>query len=291
MSLYEEMTNRIIAELEKGTIPWIKPWKTMMPYNAVSQKEYTGVNILLLWNTAFTQAAWLTYKQAKKLGGHVKQGEKATGIVYASTFTKKTVGESGEETEQEIPFLKWYAVFNIDQCDRLPERLYHRSVPTTDATYKQVESLITHIGASIKHGGTKACFVPSLDLICLPDRNDFESIEHYYATSLHEHGHWSGHKSRLNRDLSTRFGDESYAAEELIAELTAAFLSAHLGIPGKLRHAEYIASWLRVLKQDKKAIFTAAHKATEAADHLRFVSELASGQEQVCAEGRLGGRP
>lgn len=128
MSLYEEVTNRIIAELENGTIPWIKPWTTMIPYNAVSQREYTGMNILLLWNTAFTQSAWLTYKQAKDLAGHVKQGEKATSIVYASTFTKKTVGESGEETEQEIPFLKWYSVFNIDQCDRLPERLYHRII-------------------------------------------------------------------------------------------------------------------------------------------------------------------
>ena len=176
-------------------------------------------------------------------------------------------------------FLKWYHVFNIDQCDRLPGRLYQRPAPIEDTTHKQVENFITHIGASIKHGGTVACFVRSLDLICLPNRNDFESVEHYYATSLHEHGHWTGHASRLNRDLSTRFGDSSYAAEELIAELTAAFLCAHLGIPGKLRHAEYIASWLRVLRQDKKAIFTAARKATEAADHLRFVSELASGQQ------------
>ncbi|MCI0558561.1 MAG: zincin-like metallopeptidase domain-containing protein [Nitrososphaera sp.] len=290
MSLYEEVTNRIIAELESGTVPWVKPWKTMMPYNAISQKEYSGVNVLLLWHTAFAQSAWLTYRQAKELGGHVKQGEKATSIVYASKYTKKAVDESGEETEEEIPFLKWYHVFNIDQCERLPERLYQRPVPITDTTYKQVESFITHIGASVKHGGTVACFVPSLDLVRLPNRTDFESIEHYYATSLHEHGHWTGHKSRLNRDLSHRFGESSYAAEELIAEMTAAFLCAHLGIPGKLRHAEYITSWLRVLKEDKKAIFTAARKATEAADHLRFVSELASGQEEAVTEGRMGGR-
>lgn len=269
MSVYETVTNRIVEELEQGTVPWVKPWKTTLPYNAVSQRAYSGVNILLLWYTAYGQPAWLTFKQARGLGGYVKKEEKSTHIVYASTYTKKGVDSSGGETEEEIPFLKWYSVFNIEQCEGLPERLYQKPVPTTDVNYEQVEHFIADICASIKHGGSVACFVPSLDLIRLPNAEDFEGPEHYFAVSLHEHGHWSGHPARLNRNLSTRFGDESYAAEELIAELTAAFLCAHLGVPGRLRHAEYLASWLRVLKKDTKAIFTAARKATEAAEYLR----------------------
>ena len=149
MSLYEEVTNRIIAELESGTVPWVKPWKTTMPYNAVSQKEYSGVNVLLLWNTAFTQSAWLTYRQAKELGGHVKQGEKATSIVYASKYTKKAVDESGEETEEEIPFLKWYSVFNIDQCDGLPGRLYQQT--STDHGYNLQTGRKLHYPHRCKH--------------------------------------------------------------------------------------------------------------------------------------------
>jgi antirestriction protein ArdC len=273
VSLYEDITNRIIWELEQGTVPWVKPWKTRIPPNAVSQREYSGVNILLLWYTPFPESAWLTYRQARELGGYVKRGETATKIVYAATYAKKGVDEdTGEETEEKIPFLKWYHIFNIAQCDGLPERLYRQQEPVTNDSYAHVKDFIGKIGATIHHGGNKACFIPSLDCIRLPEPHDFESIEHYYATSLHEHGHWSGHTTRLNRDLSARFGNESYAAEELVAEMTVAFLCAHLEIPGKLRHTEYIASWLRVLEKDKKAIFTAARKATEAAEYLRSLN-------------------
>lgn len=269
MSVYDTVTNRIVEELERGTVPWVKPWKTTLPYNAVSEKAYSGVNILLLWSLPHAQPAWLTFKQARGFGGYVKKGEKATPIVYASTYKRKAVDASGEEAEEEIPFLKWYFVFNIEQCEGLPERLYRRPVLTIDETYEEVDRFIAHIGANVKYGSTVACFVPSLDLIRLPNAEDFEGPEHYFATSLHEHGHWSGHSSRLNRDLSGRFGEGAYAAEELIAEMTAAFLCAHLGVPGRLQHADYIGSWLRVLKKDKKAIFTAARKATEAAEYLR----------------------
>ncbi|MGH8656116.1 MAG: zincin-like metallopeptidase domain-containing protein [Burkholderiales bacterium] len=138
---------------------------------------------------------------------------------------------SGEEAQEAIPFLKWYFVFNIEQCEGLPTRLYQRPVLTTDETYEEVNRFIAHIGACVKHGGSVACFVPSLDLIRLQNAEDFESLEHYFAASLHEHGHWSGHGSRLNRDLSGRYGEGAYAAEELIAEMTAAFLCAHLWSP------------------------------------------------------------
>lgn len=250
-----------------------------MPRNALSQREYTGVNVLLLWAHQYPEAAWLTYRQARELGGYVRKAEKATQIVYASTYKKTKTDEAGEEAEEEIPFLKWYSVFNVEQCEGLPERLYRRNSPPKSAGCPRAKEFLSLIGASVRHGGSEACFMPLMDLICLPKPEDFESIEHYYATSLHEHGHWSGHSSRLNRNLSNRFGDESYAAEELIAEMTAAFLCAHLEIPGKLRHTEYIVSWLRVLKKDKKAIFTAARKATEAAEYLRAFSREEKGHE------------
>jgi antirestriction protein ArdC len=136
-----------------------------------------------------------------------------------------------------------------------------------------VEAFIAASGADIRMGGNKACYVPSHDFVAMPEKHQFKSLEHYYATALHECAHWSGHEKRLNRDLKNRFDTKAYAAEELVAELSAAFLCAHLGIPGELRHADYIGSWLKILKEDNRAIFTAASKAQQAADYLRAFSE------------------
>lgn len=278
-SVYEEVTNRIIFELEEGVAPWVKPWNegrnTELPYNGVSQRQYSGVNILLLWNQilekGYQHASWLTYRQAKELGGYIRKGEKSVHIVYSSTYTKQDTGQdTGEDTERKIPFLKFYSVFNVEQVEGLPERLYSLSEPKSiEDANACAETFLKALGAEVRHIGNHASYVPGLDYIFLPQRERFESVEHYYATSLHEHAHWSGHTSRLNRDLSGRFGDQAYAAEELIAELTAAFLCAHLSIPGELRHAEYICAWLKLLENDKRAIFTAAAKATQAADYLR----------------------
>jgi antirestriction protein ArdC len=278
-SVYEEVTNQIISELEHGVAPWVKPWSgggnPELPYNGVSQRQYSGVNVLLLWNQTFAKgyqhASWLTFRQAKELGGFVRKGEKAVHIVYASSFTKhETDQDTGEDTERQIPFLKFYTVFNVEQVEKLPERLYSLPEQKSKAeTNAGAETFIKALGAEVRHIGNHASYVPGVDYIFLPQPELFESIEHYYATSLHEHAHWSGHASRLNRDLSGRFGDQSYAAEELIAELTAAFLCAHLSIPGELRHAEYIGSWIKLFHDDKRAIFTAAAKATQAAEYLR----------------------
>lgn len=278
-SVYEEVTNHIIAELEQGVAPWVKPWSAggnpELPYNGVSQRQYSGVNILLLWNhvlaKGYQHASWLTFRQTKELGGYIRKGEKAVHIVYAATFTKKEKDQNtGEETERQIPFLKFYSVFNVEQVEGLPERLYSLPEPKSKGEANAgAETFLKALGATVRHIGNHAAYMPGLDYILLPQCELFESIEHYYATSLHEHTHWSGHKSRLNRDLSGRFGEEAYAAEELIAELTAAFLCAHLSIPGELRHAEYIGSWIKLFHDDKRAIFTAAAKATQAAEYLR----------------------
>jgi antirestriction protein ArdC len=280
-NLYETVTRRIVEELEHGTAPWVKPWTTGagsgLPYNAVSQYAYRGVNVLLLWMAAaergYRSPAWLTFRQAQDLGGHVRKGEKAERIVYTATFAKTTVDEeTGEELDRDIPFLKWHAVFNLDQVERLPDHLYRRPEPLAE-TIGRAEAFLRALGADVRYGGDRAFYRPEGDFIGLPDPGAFESAGHYYATSLHEHGHWTAHPKRLARDLSGRFGLSAYAAEELVAELAAAFLCAHLSIPGRLRHAEYIGAWLTLLHEDRRAVFTAAAKATQAAEYLRTLAE------------------
>lgn len=217
-SVYETVTATIIDDLEKDAAPWIKPWKTHLPYNAVSQKEYRGINVLLLWYHAYQTPAWLTFKQARALGGHVKKGEKATRIVYASTFIKKDSDERGEETSEEIRFLKWYYVFNVEQCEGLPERLYWSGEQQSNIDlHPHIEVFLGNTGIPVIHGGGEAYYRPQTDEVHLPLITDFTAPEHYYATSLHKHVHASGHASRLNRELCGRFGDPRYAFEELIA--------------------------------------------------------------------------
>ncbi len=279
-SVYETVTESIIEELKHNLVPWVRPWKSVastFPRNAISQRPYSGVNILLLWATAaemeYTNPVWLTFKQAAGLGGTVKKGEKATAIVYASTLKKKEANDAGEEVEKNIPFLKFYNVFNLEQTCGLPEHLY--VIPDAKplgARLLHVEVFLRHVGADIRHGGDKAYYAPPEDFIALPCMENFESTAHYYATSLHEHVHHSGHPTRLNRDLAGRFGTRSYAAEELVAELGAAFLCSFLQINAALRHASYIASWLDLLANDSRAIFTAASLATKATDYLRSFS-------------------
>lgn len=295
-SLYQTITNEIIAELEQGVAPWVKPWTTegggapLLPYNAASGRLYQGVNVLLLWKATlqkgYSRPAWLGYHQARELGGQVKKGEKATLIVYGSTFVPKEDRGKPEEEQHPVPFLKRWFVFNVEQVARLPEHVAPTPKPVSlpDAI-EQVEAFLKTIGAKVRHGGDRACYTPALDGIQLPSPEAFESAPHYYATSLHEHAHWTGHESRLNRDLSGRFGEAAYAAEELVAELSAAFLCAALSIPGRLRHAEYLGSWLQLLQHDARAIFTAASKATEAARYLeekggRRVSIETDGDEE-----------
>ena len=289
-NVYEQVTARIIAELEQGTVPWVKPWKGSgiadLPYNAATARRYNGVNVLLLWGTAlekgYRHAAWLTYLQAKTLGGQVKKGERATGIVYAGSSVKET--KTGEEEKRR--FLRFHSIFNVEQVDGLPERIAGITAPPRpiDDALAEADVFIGLLGANIRHGGNRAAYAPEIDCILLPLREQFESDAHYLAVKLHEHGHWTGHKSRLERDLTGRFGGEAYAAEELVAELTAAFLCAELAIPGRLRHPEYIASWLKVLGEDKRAIFTAASKATEAANYMRSIARPEQGLDNTTVD-------
>lgn len=291
--LYQTVTDRIIAELEAGAPPWLKPWKTgrangigLLPRNAATAREYHGINIPILWSAAdradYPTHGWMTFKQALDLGGHVRKGEKGTHVVFTKKLTIEEQDEaSGQSATRQVSMLRGYTVFNLAQIDGLPERIAEApSPPPAGQRESRVAAFVAATGATIRHGGNTACFVPSLDLVQMPPAPAFHSPEGYAATLLHELGHWSGHGSRLDRDLSGRFGTRKYAAEELVAELTSAFLCAHLGVTGELRHAAYIENWVQLLKHDSRAIFTAASKASQAADYLRRFSEGGSEEDE-----------
>jgi antirestriction protein ArdC len=277
--LYDEVTRTIIKELESGCPIWVQPWKTnrrtsigFLPANLATKRTYSGINIPILWSAAkragYVGHAWMTFKQAIDLGGGVRKGERSTHIVFTKQLTVKE-----EDEDRKVNMLRGYSVFNVSQIDGLPAKIAAPE-PTAVVTDDIADRFITATAADIRHGGSRACFVPSLDIIQLPPRSAFIDDGNYHATTLHELGHWSGGETRLNRDLKNRFGTQAYAAEELVAELTPAFLCAHLGVNGELRHAGYIDHWIKHLKEDNRAIFTAASKASQAADYLRSLTEV-----------------
>ncbi|HEX3147014.1 MAG TPA: zincin-like metallopeptidase domain-containing protein [Gemmataceae bacterium] len=282
--LYTRITGDIVAQLESGVRPWHQPWNAAHAAGGISRplrfngQPYSGVNVLVLWLTAFqkgyTAPLWITFNQAKELGGFVKKGEKGAMVVYASTFEKKeTDHTTGEERAEKIPFLKAYTVFNAEQTEGLPGHYYARAAEPKNLAERleQAESFFTATGADTRHGGNKAFYSPSSDYIQLPPYDSFENREAYYATRAHESIHWTMHEKRLHRSFeSKRFGDNGYAVEELVAELGSAFLAADLGITPQVmpEHASYLAAWLKVLKADNKAIFTAASHASKAAEYL-----------------------
>lgn len=266
--LYQVITDSIIKSLENGVAPWVKPWASFgVPRNAATGREYNGINTILLAMTSFASNQWLTYHQAKALGGTVRKGEHGTQVVFFKPFTI-TDRNDPESSERSIPLLRSFTVFNTQQIDNLPEKYTQISKPQIDSftNNDQAEALLAK--AIIEHGKSNACFIPSIDTIHMPNKVEFKSIPDYYATGLHELTHWTGHKTRLARDFSGRFGDSSYAFEELIAELGAAFLCAHCSIDGQLQHDSYIGNWVKVLKNDKRAIFTAAAAARNATEFL-----------------------
>ncbi|MBN9581195.1 MAG: DUF1738 domain-containing protein [Afipia sp.] len=282
-SLYDEITGKIIAELEAGRVPWVQPWGTAaakaplaMPKNASTGRQYSGVNVLILWGAVieheFTGQSWLTFRQALSLGGHVRKGERGTTVVYADRFIpddeKKRAAETGEDA-QAIPFLKRFTVFNTDQCDALSEEIATVAPPPLSGMIEpRVEALIRATGIDFRIGGNRAFYVPSTDYVQVPPPAAYFQPIDWHRTALHELGHASGHPSRLNRDLSGAHGSKKYAFEELIAELCAAFSCASLGIVPTVRHADYIGSWLEVLREDNRAIVRAASQASKAADYI-----------------------
>jgi len=285
---YQQVTDRIIAMLEAGTRPWSQPWGAPGGNGRPLRHDgvpYRGANTLNLWAAAmardFQARHWMTYKRAGELGGHVKKGAKSELAFYVGTVTR-TEERNGEEVDRTIPFLKSYCVFNADEIEGLPAQYYAKPAPRLiddAARIPAVDRWIALTGATITYGGGRAFYQPSADRICMPEFSSFDSAARFYSTAAHELAHWTAAEKRLDRLKGKIFGDPDYAFEELVAELSAAYVCADLGISGEPRedHASYIASWLRALRNDNRNIFRAASYAEKAAAYLHGLQ----GSEQV----------
>ncbi len=293
LDVHQAITNKIIAAIERGAGEWKMPWHRpgahfTIPKNALTQQHYRGSNILSLWvdaeEKAFTHQIWATYRQWSELGAQVRKGEKASLIVKYGSWTSKEARnpepaseDSGDDEQNpQRLYSKAAWVFNAAQVDgfALPD-----IAPRHDLTERldHVEDFIANTRAQISYGGARAFYRhPPADIIVLPPRNAFEptatstATETFYGTLLHECSHWTGALHRLNREHGKRFGDEAYAFEELVAEISSGILCAELGISSSLRedHVQYLSHWLAILKGDKKAIFAAAAHATRVSDYL-----------------------
>lgn len=284
MNVAKLVTDQFIKILEAGQVDgkWSPCWNraTAMPHNAETGATYQGINVLLLWaaqqRNGFTSSTWATYKAWKRVGAQVKKGAKAQMIVFWNIVQKTDA--NGDETTK--PILRYYNVFNAEQVEGW-EAL---SQPVAEFERNdECERIIRDTGAVIRHGGGTACFIPSIDEIRMPPFESFHNAEGYYSTTFHELAHWTGAKSRLNRDLTGRFGDYAYGMEELVAELTAAFVCASLGFESTTRddHLKYIKGWLEKIKEDKYAIITAASKADKA---MQYILNGAEAQTEDLAE-------
>ncbi len=287
--IYARVTNKILSDLEKGELTWRKPWNSENLAGSITVPKrwngasYSGINIIVLWATAAEQGYilphWMTFKQAVDLKACVRKGEKGTQVVYADKLVKEEENDKGELEEKHIPYLKAYTVFNASQIDGLPESYYETPADRSEDTTQRIETLETFF-ASTKadiYTGTKAAYNQTTDRIQMPPFASFGSPLDYYSTLAHELTHWTKHSSRLNRDFGRKqFGDEGYAKEELVAELGACFLGATLDFEPmpEDQHAAYIQSWLKVLKDDKRFIFSAASHAQKAVEFLSGKSRL-----------------
>jgi len=280
--LYQEITDRIVEALEKGVAPWVRPWSEKadaswrsrsLPYNGHTGHFYRGCNVLLLWcemqARGFDDPRFYSYKQAALRGGQVRRGEQGTSVVFFMPLTKKEKNaKTGKDETKRIPLLRAYTVFNRSQIDWAKEEFPHADPEPSAPKFDEAQKLVRASGASIRHRGNRACYLPGPDRIDMPTVAQFADEGAYFATLLHELTHWTGHETRCKRQFGKRFGDDAYAAEELVAELGSAFLCAHANVVGKLQHPEYIGHWLKVLKGDKYAVFTASREAQKAADFV-----------------------
>ena len=277
--IFEAVTAKIIEMLEGGEIPWRKPWDAAAdgPTNLMSKKAYRGINVWLLGWQPYGSKWWVTYKQAKKLGGHVRKGEKSTMIVFWKWLEWTREDDEGETETYRYPMLRYYRVFNTEQCEGLEDKIPVEAAVEFDPI-EAAEAIVESMPKkpNIKTGGDRAFYRAIADLVGMPRRETFVSPAEYYSTLFHELGHSTGHESRLKRFDSTEnlgniFGSESYSNEELVAEMTAAFLRAEAGITdeaAETNSAAYIQGWLKRLKDDKKLVVYAAAKAQKATDWI-----------------------
>ena len=282
--VYSRITDKIIADLEQGVRTWLRPWNADHAAGKITRPlrhngiPYKGINVIMLWSASVMKdhacPLWLTFRQAQELGGHVRKGEIGELVVYADRITRTETDKKGEEIEKEIPFLKGYTVFNAEQCDGLPAHYTAKAEPPALTPMQRIEAAERFFAATradIRSGGTRAFYAEGPDYVQMPPFETFKDAESFAATLAHELTHWTKHDKRLARDMGrVKWGDEGYASEELVAELGSAFLCADLGITPEVRddHAAYIASWLKVLKDDKRFVISAASHAQRAVDYL-----------------------
>jgi len=294
----QEFASRIVAELERGVKPWVRPWDPekaggpQAPFNPVTGKRYHGINVLILGMDlrAFQSGdpRWATYQQAQEKQWQVRKGEKATTIFFAKQH--EVEDEDADDGKKTVRVLRHYAVFHASQIEGIPTY----TPPTVgEAPWTRPEAsdiILRNSGASIRTGGDRAFYSPETDHIQLPPVSAFRGPPEFAATALHELGHWTGHPSRLNRDMQSRFGSAAYAMEELRAELASAFVATELGIPTDIpQHASYIESWLKPLKEDKREIFRAAADAQRIADmELGFHPDWAAANLEPAPPARPG---
>jgi antirestriction protein ArdC len=289
--LYQEVTDRMIALIEAGTLPWRKDWSVEggvygagLPVN-LTGRAYNGINVCLLWATAmerdYKSNTWATYKQVAERGGQVRKGEKSTLVVFFKTLEVDDKDSDGGETKK-IPLIRGFHVFNLDQCDGI-QPVTEEGKPEVEQVWQRdarLDEFAKNCAVELKFNTGRAYYSPLHDYVGMPEPRLFKSSGGFYATLLHELVHWTGHKSRLNRLFATRFGSDAYAVEELVAELGSAFLCAELGVPSEVEnHANYLGHWLKVLKADKRAMFTASSAASKAANFLKALQvKLDSGE-------------
>lgn len=286
-SLYKQVTDKIVYELEAGRLPWVQPWGRAkaglgLPQNAASARRYSGINVLILWGAVvergFAAQSWLTFRQALALGGNVRKGEAGTMVVYADRFVPKERAGEGVAGEgsvgdgaqpKSVPFLKRFTVFNVEQCEGLPECVAAGAPPVPEGLIlPHAEALIRATGAKMRISGSEAFYSPGSDTVHVPPPQAFFEPVNWHRTAFHELGHWTGHAARLNRDQAGSYRSKAYAREELVAEMAGAFVCAALDIVPTVRHADYLGEWLSLLREDVRAIFRAASAASKAADYL-----------------------
>ena len=291
MNVYEIITERILAEIERGTLPWNKPWKSALgeePANLVSKKGYRGINRFLLGHLSFERPYYVTYKQATDLGGNVRKGEKGTPVIFwkQSQYTKEDA-QGIEQTENSF-VLRYYMVFNVSQCEGIDRHL--PMLPSLDTSMSTIqpleaaEQIVSRYATcpTLNHvRGDRAYYQPSTDTVVLPETSQFSSQSEYYSTVFHELTHSTGHASRLNRPTLTDmtfFGSANYSKEELVAEMGAAFLCGEAGIENEAalkNSASYLDGWRKKLKMDSKIVIQAAGQAQKAADYILGVNREA----------------
>lgn len=275
--LYNEVTARIVAQLEAGAVPWVKEWKltgsrnSRFPVNAATNRPYSGINVVLLWMGAECgNPRYLTFNQCKEAGGNVRKGEHGSKVYF---FKQLRIKDKKSGDDKTIPLLREYTVFHVSQCENLPDRVVNGPDPAaplnTEERNALADDFIRSTKADFREGAGVPSYIPSLDCIRMPPHAAFTSTPAFYGTAFHELVHWTGAKARLDRNLSTRFGSDAYAAEELIAELGASFVNADFGFDLVSNNSAYLDAWIKVLKADSRAIFTAASKASKAVEYLR----------------------